>query len=63
LHAAFKNGHQEVVELLLSYPQLSINIKNRHGIYPLDLMQKELAQDPGNGNIKIIEALLLSVMC
>jgi ankyrin repeat protein len=63
LHAAVKNGHQEVVELLLSYPQLRGNIKHNDGETPLDLAQKELAQDPGNDNIKVIEALLLSEMC
>jgi hypothetical protein len=51
------------VELLLSYPQLSNNVKNNDGETPLDVAQKELAQDPVNDNLKIIVALLLSEMC
>jgi hypothetical protein len=51
------------VVLLLSYPQLCINIKNNDGETALDIPQKELAQDPENGDLKIIVALLLSEMC
>ncbi|KAJ3563865.1 hypothetical protein NP233_g8664 [Leucocoprinus birnbaumii] len=51
LHAAAKNGFQEIIKILLSYETRNIQEKNGNGCTPLDLAIK-------NGHLEAVEALV-----